>query len=285
MGAHLLAHQLDRHAEHLRGCDRVDILPVAEGIAHRLIARNVGQKPQLDLGIVRVHQHAALRRHEHAAKLAAQLRARGDILQIRLPRGKPPRIGDRHHKAGVDAPVRCNDLQQPVAVGGLELGILPVFQHVRDDRVLPAKLLQHVRVGRPAGFCLLAVRQLQLFKQDRAQLLGRIDVERPARGVVDTALQLPDTRFHQRAEVRERISIHKATRMLHLRQHGAQRQLDGKIKLLHAERGQFLLHGRAQRCDRRRLGREHGIAFRAPFFRVPAVLVQQRDLPVAIFCG
>ena len=42
------------------------------------------RQPQLDLGVVRVHQHIALLRHEQAANLAAQLGAGGDVLQIRL---------------------------------------------------------------------------------------------------------------------------------------------------------------------------------------------------------
>ena len=82
--AHLLRHVLHRHAEHLRGRDGVDVLAAEERPAHRLIVRDVGEQAQLDLAVIRVHEDVPALGHEHPPQLAAERRARGDILQIRL---------------------------------------------------------------------------------------------------------------------------------------------------------------------------------------------------------
>ena len=64
--------------------------PLKKRLPHRLVARDVGEQPQLDLAVVRVHEHIAALGHEHPPQLAAERRARRDILQIRLGGAEPP---------------------------------------------------------------------------------------------------------------------------------------------------------------------------------------------------
>ena len=70
----------ERHVEHLRGGDGVDVLPVPEGADHRLVAGDVRKQAQLDLAVVRVHEHFSRRRNKHPADLAAEFLAHGNVL-------------------------------------------------------------------------------------------------------------------------------------------------------------------------------------------------------------
>ena len=221
--AHLLRHRLRRHAEHLRGGDGVDILAAQKRLPHRLVARDVGEQPQLDLAVVRVHEHIAALGHEHPPQLAAERRARRDILQIRLGGAEPPRGGHGHLEARAHAPVRPDDLQQSVAISRFQLGVLTVLQHVGDNGVLPAQLFKHIRVRRPAGLRLFAVRQAETVEKHLAELLGGVDVEAPVGLLVNALLQRFQLRVHRRAEVRERLRVHAHARKLHLREHAAER--------------------------------------------------------------
>ena len=116
-----LCHLRERDAEDLRGGDGVDVLAVQKSLLHDLVAADVGEQAQLDLAVVRVDQHAAARGDEHFPYLRAELGADRDVLQIRLGGGEPPRRRDGHLKARVDAPVRADDLAEPVGIGGFEL--------------------------------------------------------------------------------------------------------------------------------------------------------------------
>ena len=246
--AHLSGDLRNRHAEDLGGGDGVEILPGEECVPHGLVLGDVGQQPQLDLAVIRVHQHFPRPGHEHAPQLAAQLRAGGDVLQVRLRGAEPPGGGDGHLEAGADPPVRANDLHQTVHVGALQLGVLPVLQHVLHNGVLTAQLVQYLRVGGPAGFCALAVGHAQALKEDLPQLLGGIDVELPGIGV-DFLLQRPDGVGQRFAELRQGPGVHPEARRLHLRQHPAQGQLDAAIQLLHAGLLQFGQHDVMQCAD------------------------------------
>ena len=56
-----MGHILRRHVEYLGRRGGVDILPRGKGRLHGRISGNVGQKPQLNLGIIGVNKHTALR--------------------------------------------------------------------------------------------------------------------------------------------------------------------------------------------------------------------------------
>jgi hypothetical protein len=70
------------NAVDLGGGAAVDVLPLFKGVDHHRVAGHVGQHPQLDLGIVGVHQHPAGPGDEGLADLAAQVAAHGDVLQV-----------------------------------------------------------------------------------------------------------------------------------------------------------------------------------------------------------
>ena len=64
----------------------MNVAVVAEGLDQVLIAAEMGEKPQLDLGIVAGEDAVMLRvgRHEGGTDLFADFGADGDILQIRV---------------------------------------------------------------------------------------------------------------------------------------------------------------------------------------------------------
>ena len=95
----------------------MEVLAGAERLLHARIIRNVRQHAQLDLTVVRVDQHPAGARDEHAANFAAQLRAHRDILQIRVRGGKAARRRDRVLERRADAAVRPDDLLQAIGIG------------------------------------------------------------------------------------------------------------------------------------------------------------------------
>ena len=209
----------------------------------------MGEQAQLDLAVVRVDEHAAACWDEHPAKFAAELCARGDILEVRFSRAEAARRCDSHLEACVDAPVGRDDLQKSVAIGRAELCVLAVLQHLFDDGVLPAELFKHVRVRRPAGFRLLAVRQLQAFKEHLAELLGRVDVERPARFLVDVLLERFELRLHFAAEGCEGICVHAHAGVLHAREHGAEGKLHLVVEFVQLALLKFGGKGLIQRID------------------------------------
>ena len=111
----------------------MDVRAGAEGLHHGGIPAHVGQQPQLDLGIVRPHQHPARAGHKGPADLPAQLRAHGDILQIGLRAGDAAGGGNVLVEAGMHPAVRLHQGQQPVQEGALQLGEEPVFHHHGHD--------------------------------------------------------------------------------------------------------------------------------------------------------
>ena len=121
-GAHGGGHLALVHMEHFGGGDGVEIAARQEGLLHGLIIGDVGEKPQLDLGVVGVHQDIALLGDEEAANLTAHLGAGGDILQIGLGAAQAARCRDGHLKAGTDAVIGVHGFQKTLGVGGVQLG-------------------------------------------------------------------------------------------------------------------------------------------------------------------
>ena len=155
----------------------MEVLTAAEGILHLPVVCNVGQHAQLDLAVVRIHQHPAGPRNEHSADLAAQLRAHGDILQIRLRRGQA--AGRRHRvlEGRVDAAVRRDLLLQTVGIGGLELCQHPIIHDRLHHGMLVPQLFQHLYVRRIPALGLFYRREAELAEEQLAKLLRGIDVE------------------------------------------------------------------------------------------------------------
>ena len=75
--------------------------------------------------------------------------------------------------------------------------------------------------------------QLQRFKQHRAQLLGRIDVEGRTGCLINAALQLRNAGGKHLPKFRQRLAVYLKAGDLHLRQYAAQGQFRPGIKLPH----------------------------------------------------
>ena len=84
MAAHERRDLLRLHTEDLRGCRGVDVEARFERLLHRLVVRNMCQHAQLDLAVIRVDKDAAVAGYKHPADLAAELRADGNILKVRI---------------------------------------------------------------------------------------------------------------------------------------------------------------------------------------------------------
>ncbi len=117
--------------------------------------------------------------------------------------------GDGVLEAGVDAPVVPDHLGEPVHIGGLELGQLPVLQDAVDDGVLPPELVQHLGVGGIARLSLLHRGQAQLVEEDAAQLLGGVDVELLPRQRKDGCLGPCDPLGEHLSEADQRPPVHQ----------------------------------------------------------------------------
>ena len=104
--------------EHLGRRLGVEVASRQEGFPHGLVPGDVGQQPQLDLGVVRIHQNAAVGWYEHPPNLAAQVGAGGNVLEIRLRGAEPPGGSHCHLEGSVDPTVGVDGLQQAVGIGG-----------------------------------------------------------------------------------------------------------------------------------------------------------------------
>ena len=180
-----------RHAEDDRRRLAVNVPALLEGRDERRVARQMGQEAQLDLGIVGRDQHRAGRGDEGTANGLAARRAHGDVLQVRVRGRQPSRGRPGLIEARVDAPGhRVDERRQGIDVGGFELRQLAVFDQ-QPGHLVPhrGELLQHLVVGRGAGFRLLEDRKLMLLEQHVPELRRRVEVELGSRGVIDRALE------------------------------------------------------------------------------------------------
>ena len=83
--AHLGRDVANGHAEHARGRGGMEVRATGERLDEAVVARQVRKQAQLDLRVVGRHEFAArLKRHEALADAAAELRAHGDVLQVRV---------------------------------------------------------------------------------------------------------------------------------------------------------------------------------------------------------
>ena len=73
-----------------------------------------------------------------------------------------------------------------IRIGALQLAVLTVFEDITDNGVIGAELFQNIRTRGVAALRLFRVGKAQLFKEDDAELLGRIDIEFLTCRLVDT---------------------------------------------------------------------------------------------------
>ena len=142
---------LRRDREDLRRRRAVDVLPAPERLEQRLVAREMREQAQLDLGVVGGHEDAPRGRDEGAADREARLRADRDVLEVRRVRGEAPRRGDRLVVPRVDAPVLRDRAGKRVDVRALELrDLAPLEDEARHrSRRERGELLEHVGARRP----------------------------------------------------------------------------------------------------------------------------------------
>ena len=222
-GTHLGGDKRRRQVKDLGGGFGMDILPAAERFDHSGILGQSRQHPQLDLGIIRVHQQIPLLRFKEIAHPAARLGTDGDILHIGFGAADAPgaRFGLVEHRT--DAAVRPDGLLQPRHIGGGKLFVLAVLQDLADDGMVRDQLLQYVGVGGIAAFGLLFGGQPQSLKQYLRQLAGGIDVELAAGQLVDLLLQRGDQAVQIDAEFPQALPVDAKAGQLHRGQHLAER--------------------------------------------------------------
>ena len=245
------------YAEYLSSRGGVDVLAGAERLLHGFVIGNVGKHPQLNLAIVRIHQHTAPPGDKHLPDFRTQVGAYRDVLQVRLGGGQPPGGGDEILEGGVDSAVGADFFHQSISIGGFQLGEHPVVRNGRDDGMGVFQLFQHIRIGGVAGFGLLHRGQRQLFKQHLAQLLGGIDVEATAGIAENQRLTVINAGRQHFPELLQLHLVNGNAPLLHFVQHVAQGQLNLLIQLRHAAAFQLLPQRLLQ--EPHRLGAAHGI--------------------------
>ena len=228
-------HLVERHAEHLAGGHGVNVDAVAEGLAQRLDAADIGDDAQLDLRIIDRQQLVPLLGDEGAADAPPFLGADRDVLYVRVGRGEAPCTGRGHGEGGVDAPrLRVDLLHQRVGIGGFQLGELAPFQDFRRQVVLRGQRLQHLGTGGVgAGLALLAALQPQLVEQDLAELLGRADVELATGQLVDVQLILAHAAREILRQIGQHLAVHLDAGALHLADDRHQRAFHRLVQRQH----------------------------------------------------
>ena len=105
------------------------------------------------------------------------------------------------------------------------------------------------------------MRQLQAFKEHLPELLGGVDVERPARFLVNALLECFELCLHLAAERRESVGVHAHAGVLHAREHGAEGKLHLIIKFVQLALLDHGGKGLVQRADGRGVNMERRLGF------------------------
>ena len=106
------------------------------------------QQTQLDLRVVHRQKDASLACRKRRLDGTTQLRARRDVLQVRVARGQTPRCRDGLVVRGVHATVTTAQRAQRIQIGGLDFGLFTPIQDQTHDFVVAGKVAQHLGVGR-----------------------------------------------------------------------------------------------------------------------------------------
>ena len=206
---------------------------MAEGLQKQLILRNAGQNTQFNLRIITAHQQViACARNKNTANLSAFLRACRNVLQVRISAGQTACYRYSLLEVRMNASrFGINQRLQSFQISGLQLRQLAVLQNGGNQRMLALQCFQYLGIGRIACFRLFDYRQLQAFKQNHAQLLGRFQVKFFACLLLCQCLQLGNTVPHILVQLQQKLLVRRNTGKLHLRQYRCQRQLKFLIQL------------------------------------------------------
>ncbi|MPN38333.1 hypothetical protein SDC9_185857 [bioreactor metagenome] len=166
-------------------------------LLHGGIIRQVCQHAQLNLRVIRGEDQAVLiMRDKGFAQFAAHFVSNRNILQIRFGGGQSACHRQRLLKVGMDSAVFIDCIAQSLDIGRVQFGNLPVIHDLFNDGVFVDQSVQDRLIGGIPGFCFLAVRQIQLFKQNHAQLLGGRDIEFFSGSLIDLRLNPGDFPLH-----------------------------------------------------------------------------------------
>ena len=248
--AQRVADLFNRHIENFGRRDGMEVLAGEKGLLHGAVAGDVRQEAELNLAVVGVHQHFAVRCGKHGADLSAEFLAHRNVLKVRLGRRESSGRRHGHLKTGMDPPVRGDDLQEAVGIGALEFRQCPVIQHLPDDGMLVTQFLQYIDIGTPACFGLLAGRKHQFFKQDLPQLPGGKNVKVMPGESVDFLLQLRDAAVQRLTESRQRLPVHQKACFFHFGKYPAERHLNLFKEHGHLLLRELFLQNRRQGCHR-----------------------------------
>ena len=125
----------------------MDVLAVAEGFQQGRILRDMGQHAQLHLRIVGRDQQTARPGDEAGAHALAQRPAHGDVLQIGIAGGEPPRGRGLLVEGGMDAALRVHQARQGIEIGGTHLLQFAVLEDAVHHGMLPGQFLQRLLAG------------------------------------------------------------------------------------------------------------------------------------------
>ena len=174
----------------------MDVLARRERLLEVLVARHVGEDPQLDLAVVGGQEgHVGRAGHEGPPDPPAERRVRiGMFWRFGSEDERRPVAATAWWNVVWRRPSAAEEARQRLDVRAAQLGVEPPVEELADHRVRRAQLLEDRRVGRVAGLRPLALRQVQLVEEDLLQLLGAAQVELVADVGVDLRLQAGDLR-------------------------------------------------------------------------------------------
>ena len=106
-----------RHTKHARRRLGMEVLALVKGAHQVLVTREMCQQTQLDLRVVHRQKDASLACRKRRLDGTPQLRARRNVLQIRVARRQTPRRGDGLVVRGVHTTVTAAQRAQRVQIG------------------------------------------------------------------------------------------------------------------------------------------------------------------------
>ena len=202
-----------------------------ERVAEVLVARDVGEDPQLDLAVVGGDQGEVRGAgHERPPDPPAERRPDRDVLEVRVGRREAPGRRDGLVERRVEAAVGGHQDRQRVDVRRAQLRVDPPLEQLVDHRMGRAQVLEHRRVGRVAGLGALALRQVQLEEEDLLELLGAAEVELVADVGVDLGLEPRDLGRELGRQDLQRVEVERDPGRLHPGQDRDERQLDLRVE-------------------------------------------------------
>ncbi len=226
---------LHGNAKNLSGRPAMNVLIPDKGIHKGGIPGNVCKNPQLNLGIIRIHQKMLfIACHKYLSDPSSHFFTNGNVLQIGLRAADPAGRRNSLVEAGMDPPVfRANDRKQSVDIGRLQLHDLTILHNLSNNGVAALQMPEDFNVGGISRLCLLLNREMQLFKQDFTKLLRGVDIKVFSCQFRNLLRQPGHFRSKLHIELLQNRFIHFKANPLHMGQNTNQRLLNLQIQFRH----------------------------------------------------